>query len=100
MPPFVDPNGSDCKVLIVQDSKTRAIDNVNILITSPSGPIVVSPMSFGEVGIHYLKVKLWDYTSDVSGYTEDYWTINVTNTAPYFNVALLPIVSVKMNEVK
>jgi hypothetical protein len=73
---------------------------VSVSITSPAGPIVVSPTRFSEVGIHYLKVILSDFTIDSSGCTYDNWTINVTNTAPYFNEAVLPNISFKMNETK
>ncbi len=99
MPPFIDPDGSDCEVLLVQISKTTATSNVIASTTSPSGPIVISPISFNEVGIHKMQVVLWDYSTGTSGKTYDYFTINVTNTAPYFNVPALPLISVKMNEV-
>jgi hypothetical protein len=99
VPPFIDPDGSDCEVLLVQISKTTATSNVNASTTSPSGPIVLSPISFNEVGIHKMQVVLWDNTTGTSGKTFDNFTINVTNTAPYFNVPVLPLISVKMNEV-
>ena len=67
MPPFDDPNGSDCILKLDQISKSLASDNVNVSITSPAGPIVVSPIRFSEVGIHYIKVILWDYTKGSSG---------------------------------
>jgi hypothetical protein len=67
VPPFVDPNGSDCILKLDQISKYFARDNVSVSITSPAGPIVVSPIRFSEVGIHYMKVILWDYTRDSSG---------------------------------
>lgn len=47
-----------------------------------------------------MQVILWDYTDGTSGKTYDDFTINVTNTPPYFNVDVLPLFSVKMNEYK
>ena len=52
VPHFIDPDGSDCKVLVAQMSRTTALHNVNIAVSSPAGPIVISPVLFGEVGIH------------------------------------------------
>jgi hypothetical protein len=77
-------------VLVVQILKTTALHNISITVTSPAGPIVVSPVLFDEVGIHIMQVILWDYTIGTSGQTIDSFTINVTNTAPYFNLPTLP----------
>ena len=37
-----------------------------------------------------MEVALWDYSFGSSGYTRTPWNITVTNTAPYFNVTVLP----------
>ncbi len=44
-----------------------------------------------------MEVVLWDYSYSSTGYTKIPWTINVTNTAPFFNVPILPNASVQMN---
>ena len=46
-----------------------------------------------------MKIVLWDYITDASGYTYNDWTITVTNSAPYFNVPTLPNISVYLNHV-
>jgi hypothetical protein len=40
---------------------------------------------------------LWDGSLDTSGYTSVPWTVTVTNTAPFFNIPILPNVTIKMN---
>jgi hypothetical protein len=32
-----------------------------------TGPLVVAPVGFGEVGVHNLEVVLWDYSAGTSG---------------------------------
>ncbi len=62
-----------------------------------TGPLIVAPVGFGEVGVHNLEVVLWDYSLGTSGYTKIPWTVTVTNTAPYFNVPILPNATIQMN---
>jgi hypothetical protein len=62
-----------------------------------AGPLVVAPVGFGEVGVHNLEVVLWDYSTGTSGYTKTPWTVTVTNTAPFFNVPILPNATIQMN---
>jgi len=40
---------------------------------------------------------LWDYSAGTSGYTKTPWTVTVTNTAPFFNIPILPNATVQMN---
>lgn len=46
-----------------------------------------------------MEVVLWDYSIGTSGYTKTPWTITVTNTAPNFNVPILPNATVQLNVV-
>jgi hypothetical protein len=62
-----------------------------------AGPLIVAPVGFGEVGVHNLEVVLWDYSAGTSGYTKTPWTVTVTNTAPFFNVPILPNATIQMN---
>jgi hypothetical protein len=41
-----------------------------------------------------MEVVLWDYTT---GYAKTLWTVTVTNSAPFFNVPILPNATIQMN---
>ena len=97
MPLFHDPNFSDCLVYVNKLSKVTASVDVVAYPTGITGPLIVAPVGFGEVGVHNLEVVLWDYSLGTSGYTKSPWTITVTNTAPYFNVPILPNATIQMN---
>ncbi len=71
--------------------------NVIAYPSAITGPLIVAPVGFGEVGVHNLEVVLWDYSAGTSGYTNTAWTVTVTNTAPYFNVPVLPNATIQMN---
>ena len=63
-----------------------------------SGPIVVAPVGFSEVGSHNMEIVLWDYSIGTSGKTIDTWQVIVTNSAPFFTVPIMPNISVQMNK--
>jgi hypothetical protein len=44
-----------------------------------------------------MEVVLWDYSLGTSGYTKTLWTVTVTNSAPFFNVPILPNATIQMN---
>jgi hypothetical protein len=46
-----------------------------------------------------MQVVLWDYSLGSSGYTYTSWTVNVTNTTPFFNVPILPNATIQMNSI-
>ena len=65
--------------------------------SADAGPLIIAPVGFGEVGVHNLEVVLWDNSPGTSGMTKTPWTVTVTNTAPFFNVLVLPNATIQMN---
>lgn len=94
MPTFSDEDQSDCIVFVREVSKVTATDNLVFSTGSTHGPIILAPATFGSVGFHNMEIVLWDYTTDLSGYTVRPWEVEVTNTAPYFNVPVMPKIKV------
>jgi hypothetical protein len=54
-------------VYINEASKVTATVNVIAYSSAITGPLVVAPVGFGEVGVHNLEVVLWDYSAGTSG---------------------------------
>jgi hypothetical protein len=78
-------------------SKTIATVNLAHTVTSKSS-IMIAPVGFGEVGVHTVKVVLWDYSPGDSGKNPSAsFDITVTNSAPKFSIPVLPNVSCQMN---
>jgi hypothetical protein len=97
VPAFHDPDGSDSFVYLSEISKVTATANVIAYASALPGPLIVAPVAFAEVGVHNIEVILSDYSPGTTWLTKTPWTITVTNSAPYFNVPVLPNATVQMN---
>ena len=78
---------------------TTATSNVAAFYDSSANSIVISPVGFGEVGVHTIDLVLWDYSLGTSGRTPVSMSVTVTNSAPFFTVATMPSVKAQMNRV-